>query len=118
MSQDLSNVQFTPVKTGGTYVKAKSLAEQGITGEILIGNLKSQTENEYGKSYAFTLAKPVELGDIAAAGEGDTIIVNGTSSLDRQMAEVSEGTLCRLSYAGMLPAKNGKSFHSFNVETA
>lgn len=118
MSQDLSKVQFTPVKTGGTYVKAKSLAEQGITGEVLIGSLMSQTENEYGKSYAFSLAKPIDLGDIAQAGEGETIIVNGTSSLDRQLSQVAEGTLCRLSYDGMQPGKNGKSYHSFNVETA
>lgn len=114
---NLDEVNFKPVSgLAAGYIKGRILAEAGITGEVLIGTFKSSDENEYGKSYAFTLAKDVTLGDIEAKA-GSTLVMNGCSTLDRQMAEVDQGSLVQVIYEGMKQGKKN-TFHAFTVNVA
>lgn len=114
---NLDNVEFKPVGGETTYVKGKSLNEAGILGEILIGTYKSASENKFGKSYAFTLAKTADLGAIGIVEAGKTLIVNGCSTLDRQMSEVDEGSLVQVVYDGLKEGKEN-DYHAFTVNVA
>lgn len=118
-SINLDNITFKPAVTKEvTYLKGKLLAEAGITGEVLIGTYKSSSENDYGKSYAFTLAKPLALEGIEAAAADQIVIINGCSTLDRQMDEVRPGSLVQVVYDGMKEGKKGKTYHAFTVNIA
>lgn len=117
-NQNLENVEFKPVSPAVVYINGKKLTDASVLGEILIGNFLSQDENEYGKSYAFELVKDAELGDLGTIAAGEKIVLNGCSSVDRQMGEVEEGSLCRVSYDGKKVGKKGNSFHAFTIETA
>lgn len=92
-----------------TFIRPSKLSQNGTTGIILEGTYLGSEENglDEGKlDYAFE----TELGKT---------VLNGCSSLARQMVKVAIGDLVQIEYLGKNPTKDGKkSAHKFIVRTA
>lgn len=96
-------------KAGITFIRPSKLSQAGTLGIILEGTYDGSVENgldENKSDYAFTTAV------------GKTVL-NGCTSLERQMSKVAIGDLVQIEYLGKKATKDGKrTAHSFVVRTA
>lgn len=93
-----------------TIIKAKELEASGKTGVIAQGTYVRSVLNRFGKK------------DYIIATDNGDLLINGTGSLDKQMALVQTGELVQISYTGSFAMKEGafkgKKSHVFVVRRA
>jgi hypothetical protein len=95
-----------------TFVRPSKLAEDGVKGVVAEGIYEGTLPSKFDNKTDFKIRKE----------NGDLIIVNGTSSLQKQMAKVATGAYVRINYKGLqkltMGKAAGKMSHSFIVEVA
>lgn len=109
---------FTTVLGNGdggnvTYIRPKTLSEEGTTGVVAEGIYEGTVPNN------FDSAK----NDFKVRLEDGTLaILNSSGSLANQLNKVATGSYVRINYNGMQPMKSGKMAgklaHAFIVEVA
>lgn len=96
-----------------SFVRAKALAEEGITGVVAEGIYEGTVPNTF---------EPTRNDYKVRDEAGNLIILNSTGSLSQQMGKVAQGAYVRVSYSGMKKLTQGKlkgkSVHNFLVEVS
>ncbi len=119
MSEETQETQETQewapaVSSGIEFIKASTLAEEGTLGEILVGEFLEALPNRFDADKSDFKFK--------RQGDGMTVVINSTGSLDFQMRSVKPGTLCQIVYNGKevleKGAMKGKEAHNFKVNVA
>lgn len=104
-----------------TYIKAKELAEKGVTGAVAEGIFVGTTPNQFNE------AKPnIKLESLEANEDGtrNVTIINAAGNLNYRMKDVEVGTPVQIHYLGQEKIKsenkaiNGKMSHQFSVLVA
>lgn len=98
---------------GLRFIKAKQLADDGISGVILEGEFVGTIKNTFDESkndFKFKL------------DDGNTVIINSTGSLTQEMKLIKPSDYVQVSYLGMdkltKGKMKGKSYHKFQVLVA
>lgn len=93
-----------------SFIRAKKLADDGITGVVLEGEYLGEVPNKFDE----------EKNDFKfKKDDGSMVIVNSCGSINHQMAKVKVGEYVQISYLGQKTIKDGKlkgkKIHDFKI---